>query len=234
MHLRFVLICVRNTKKMYQQNDRANFVSLLMKMSKKPITITEAHVLKFVAVAPVDILKRVGIAINKRLQEDREKDSQTAVMRAIQKNRNRSIATDDGDEGPPEPSTAGSKLIGILQGIKVTDHEQLTEQLDVMSADADFEMKDQEANLVFMYKDNYGNGHFKINDDEELEAKLCTMRDHCAGRDNMYSCFGYGKNKDLLRIKNFSNFNKGDRIVIALKISHWSRDGRSGFSCYKV
>jgi hypothetical protein len=89
-----------------------------------------------------------------------------------------------------------------------------------------------EVTVTFVYVDNYGDGLFAVKD--EIHRKMFRERKDQADTKKEFFPYGYGAQKDLLKIKKFGKANKGDVMKIKLKISYWNTNGKSGYSCYKV
>jgi hypothetical protein len=87
-----------------------------------------------------------------------------------------------------------------------------------------------DAELIFKYGDNFGDGLFSIND-SKLRDIIQKKKDECTA-ENAHFPYGYGKDNDLLKIKGFKRAKAGEKLRIKIRLQPWSNQGRRGYTCY--
>ena len=197
----------------------------------KTTSISEKQVIAYVKLAPISTLKTIGRIINSRLTRSDTEDSKAAVMRSMGKSfTNSPMPSDLSDDSDDNSGINPGLMAAVSASSNNVDTDALRARLEA-ACDADKYVFDgYDASLLLMWTDRYGNGIYRICDDDKLIEIFEGMRKYCI--ENSMSCpYGQGRNNDLLKIKNRDG-EKGKVYNVVLKTTKWDFESKSGFSCY--
>lgn len=86
--------------------------------------------------------------------------------------------------------------------------------------------------LMYLCSDKYDDGLFAVKDPHYL-ALLKEVHTRCTlSKPAIYFPFGFGKDKDLLKVKKAKFGPDPKKMTLTLKFTRWEKDGRVGYSCY--
>jgi hypothetical protein len=86
--------------------------------------------------------------------------------------------------------------------------------------------------LFYLTSDKYDDGLFAIKNPEYLKI-IREVHARClASKPPIYFPFGFGREKDLLKVKKAKHGSEPRVMTLTLKFSRWEKDGRVGYSCY--
>lgn len=173
-------------------------------------TVTLKDVLAMIDVAPSSILLKIKDRVDKQLTSKQDVDNQRDVMRALAQNA--SGAFDDA----PMPSDGWNA--------EEAPFENPTRKAFLGQGDESLDL-----DVTCSYVDNYGVAFVSVQG-EEANTRLREMQ--IAAQDKgWYFPFGFGANKNCLKIKKFK-IEKGGKARITATFKTWSLDGKNGYSCY--
>ena len=217
------------------------------RLSTMEKTICERDVLIFINAAPLGILKRLKDELDRRVEKLEEDDHKRGVMRAfmfngapppskpeptINLNSNNSDEGEDDGATSVESEAANSirdRLMQMTKNISMDNTDKLREQLKAGSSSNE-DIRDLPAEFVYIESDTYGDGLVAPKNADLVEF-IKNKHEECQ-RNGWYFPYGFGKEKNLLKIKKFKRNEKGMLCRASLNFSKWSQNGRTGFSCY--
>ena len=195
-------------------------------------TIGTSDVKAFCNVAPPHVLLELRDVINSQLAkyELAEKKTMKSMLPKAPPSSPAIPVSSDEDDPMSEYLSARDQLIELSSSRLNTSGPSLKQQLENANRADKYAPDEAIVDLVFKYLDKYGDAHVFIKDDE-YRAKIESSYASCKA-ESIYFPYGFGKNRDLLKIKKFNKAEEGQNIRLHLKFSKWNNNGKSGFSCY--
>lgn len=192
-------------------------------------SVTKKHVLAFLNACPEDMLREFKVVVDGRLGV-KDEPQKTEVDEKTEFKRNVMRAFMFNEEEPSEPAEQPKSIREQLAAMtKDIPEGGLQSQLNQMKGDN--EWRDVKTEIIFKYQDQYGDALVVVVG-ADLNNKLKAKLEQCKA-DGQYFPWGLGKEKVLLKIKKHGKGKKeGEKYEVNLNFTKWSRDGRSGYSCY--
>jgi hypothetical protein len=142
----------------------------------------------------------------------------------------------DSDEDIPSTViSAREQMYQAMEGTSVvgsTMSSSLKASMETVAPGESIQLPERTVELGYISSDKYGDGLFAIRDADYLKLVRDVHAEYSASKPVIYFPFGFGKEKDLLKVKkaNFGQLPK--QMVLTLKFTRWERDGKIGYSCY--
>lgn len=205
----------------------------------KKFELNERHVEAFIRAAPRDVLLRLKSIMDNKLEVSGEEEKKRGVMAAMLENNKRSQGSDifssapmpdsPMEMAPIEVESVRARLMNIAAVQQSSNIDDMHKQLDMMAGISD-DIIDDTVEVMYISTDHYNDGLVSIRD-ASFQDKVEKKRAECASL-GMYFPYGFGQQKNLLKIKNFRRPVKNEIIRLNLSFRRWNSNGKQGFSCY--
>jgi hypothetical protein len=179
--------------------------------------------------------------MDSKLEISGEEEKKRGVMAAMLENSRRAQGSDvfsnapmpdSPMEIPPiEVDNVRARLMNMaaVQQASTSNIDDMHKQLDMMANVSD-DIIDDTVDVMYIMTDNYNDGLVSIQD-PIFQDKVEKKRAECAGL-GMYFPYGFGQQKNLLKIKNFRRPVRNEIVRLTLTFRRWNSNGKQGFSCY--
>jgi hypothetical protein len=207
----------------------------------KKFELNERHVEAFIRAAPRDVLLRLKNVMDSKLELSGDEEKKRGVMAAMLENSKRTQGSDVFNSAPMpdspieippiEVDNVRARLINMAatQQKSTSSIDDMHKQLDMMANISD-DVLDDTVDVMYIMTDQYNDGLVSIQD-LVFQDKIEKKRAECAGL-GMYFPYGFGQQKNLLKIKNFRRPVRNEILRLNLTFRRWSSNGKQGFSCY--
>lgn len=148
---------------------------------------------------------------------------------------------DSDEEIPPTVISAREQMYQAMSGTSSPSSTPVKEISSSLKAAMDMpsaaleerrNIPEQTVEVTYMCSDKYKDGLFAIRNPDYLRILKETHTEFTANKPPIYFPFGFGKEKDLLKVKKADFGVVSKQMVLTLKFSRWERDGKIGYSCY--
>ena len=216
-------------------------------MEKQTKTVTLSDVYAVVDAAPLKILLKIKERLDARVDTLQSSDNERGVARALMFN---GQLADEGEMPnlgeavmpssplPSQNSSTGAppsirSMLGAMMGSSgedLPDTSSLRQQLEKLETTGPPRSELMELDIVFLYNDNYNNGLAAVKDDQQ--RKEIERMNGDAKNKGWHFPYGYGNNKDLLKVKGLKGTRKGAQMKITVHFKQYNFQGKQGYSCY--
>lgn len=162
------------------------------------------------------------------------------VLRVVLGKGDKESSPDSDEEIPSTVISAREQMYEAMSGSAVTTKtvskvdisSSLKAGIEATTPDEKYQIPERTVNVTYMMSDKYDDGLFAIRDPDYLKLLRETHAQYAASSPPIYFPFGFGKDKDHLKIKKAKYGAGPKQMTLTLKFSRWERDGKIGYSCY--